>query len=167
HSPDWMLKLAMFASQQLSGLVVAGTFGALVVAERDIRQDIWQVLLAMALAWALARVGQHLLSMPRPFALQLGTQWIAHGNSAGFPSTHASVAFAFATAVAVNARRWHAALPALAAAALIAWSRVCLGLHFPSDVIAGLLVGLFSALVSMGLWRLHWTARGSHHASAR
>ena len=42
HSPDWMLKLAMFASQQLSGLVVAGTFGALVVAERDIRQDIWQ-----------------------------------------------------------------------------------------------------------------------------
>lgn len=166
-SPEWMLKLAMFASQQLPGLIVAGTFGALVVAEREVRRDVWRVLLAMAMAWVLARLGQHLLSTPRPFALALGTQWIPHGNSAGFPSTHASVAFAFGAAVAVNARRSMAALLALAAASLIAWSRICLGLHFPSDVMAGLLVGLFCALVSKALLRPHRIAQHAQHASAR
>jgi len=166
-SPAWMLKLAMFASQQLPGLIVAGTFGALVVAPRDVRRGVWRVLLAMAMAWVLARLGQHLLALPRPFALELGKQWIEHGNSAGFPSTHASVAFAFGAAVAVSCRRAIVALLALSAAGLIAWSRICLGLHFPSDVVAGLLVGLFCALVSRALLRPIWVAQGAHHASAR
>jgi undecaprenyl-diphosphatase len=147
-SPQWMIKLALFASQQLPGLVVAGAIGAFMVAEADVRRRVLRVLLAMAVAWVSARVAQHLIPMPRPFSLGLGTQWLAHGNSAGFPSTHASVAFAFAAAVALNSKRWAIGVAAFALASVIAWSRICLGLHFPSDVLAGLVVGLICATIS-------------------
>ena len=60
-------------------------------------------------------------------------------TSTSFPSGHAASAFAFATGVATAAPR--AALPLSAAAALVSYSRVHTGVHYPSDVIAGSVLG--------------------------
>lgn len=144
-SPAWLLALARFASQELVQWLLAGTVGALLTGDAQVRRCVSQIALAMALAWIGARLIQHLLPMPRPFSLGLGTRWLGHADSAGFPSTHASVAFAFAAIVAVSARRRLLGVGAFTVAGLIAWSRVSLGLHFPSDIVAGALVGLASA----------------------
>ncbi len=67
-----------------------------------------------------------------------------------FPSGHTTTATAIATALAIIAwpTRWR--WPVIAAAALfsltMAWSRVYLGVHWPSDVVAGLALGLSIAL---------------------
>jgi undecaprenyl-diphosphatase len=72
---------------------------------------------------------------------------LPHGSS--FPSGHAATAFAAATVVALlrPALRW----PALVVASAVAFSRVYLGVHFLSDVLAGaalgVAVGLLCALV--------------------
>ena len=54
-------------------------------------------------------------------------------------------------------RRW--ALAAWACALLMGWSRLCLGVHFPSDVLAGMLTGsgcaLLAALVARRLAQHH------------
>jgi undecaprenyl-diphosphatase len=60
-------------------------------------------------------------------------------TSGSFPSGHAAGAFAFAAFVAWRSPRW--AAPALAWATLVAYSRCVLGVHYPSDVIAGAFVG--------------------------
>jgi membrane-associated phospholipid phosphatase len=73
-------------------------------------------------------------------------------SNASFPSSHVANAFALAL---VFARRWRrAAIPLLLAAALVGWSRMYLNRHFPSDVLGGAVVGVFSAwLVLRGLKR--------------
>ena len=142
QSPHWITALAMFSSLQLPTLIGGGVIGAFLTAEPRVRRGVLQIIAAMAVAWVVARLVQHQFPVDRPFVLGLGMQWVPHAATHSFPSTHASVAFAFAGAVTFFTRRWRSALPALAVAALVAWSRVYLGLHFPSDVLAGAVIGL-------------------------
>ena len=60
-----------------------------------------------------------------------------------FPSGHTSASFAAATAIYAIDRRWGAAAYVLAA--LIGFSRLYLGVHFPTDVLAGAVVGILAA----------------------
>jgi undecaprenyl-diphosphatase len=64
-----------------------------------------------------------------------------------FPSGHAASGFAFAVGVASEAPLPGIALSALAA--LVAYSRVHTGVHYPSDVIAGLVTGVALAAVAV------------------
>lgn len=145
-SPSWLVPLARFASFELPQWMVAGTVGAFIVGDARIQRAVLRVVWAMAIAWVIARLGQHFIPMPRPFVVGVGTPWMAHGGSPGFPSTHATVAFAFAVALAASSGRPVVTMGALGLAGLVAWSRVCLGLHFPVDVVAG------AALGALGGW---------------
>jgi undecaprenyl-diphosphatase len=72
-------------------------------------------------------------------------------HDASFPSDHATAAFAIAVAVFCFHRRIGAVF--LVAAAAIAASRVLLGMHYPTDVLAGALTGTTAALVVCTLGR--------------
>ena len=80
-------------------------------------------------------------------------------HSGAFPSGHASCAFAAATVIAYASRRL--AVPAYALAALVAWSRVYVGVHWPLDVIGGAALG---TLVAIALLRLLEAPRRSLRA---
>lgn len=62
-----------------------------------------------------------------------------------FPSGHAMCSFAAATTLMLWRHRL--ALPAMVLAALIAFSRVYLMMHYPLDVAAGMALGILSAMV--------------------
>ena len=66
-------------------------------------------------------------------------------HSASFPSSHAVNTFAAATLFALFYRRW---VPwvAFGLAAVVSYSRVYLGLHYPSDVLGGAMIGALCAL---------------------
>ena len=147
-SPSWLVRLARFASGELPQWMVAGAVGALIVGDARIQRAVFRILWAMAIAWVIARLGQQLFPMPRPFVVGVGTSWTSHGPSPGFPSTHASVAFGFAVAMAASSGRVVVSLVAAVLAGMVGWSRVCLGLHFPIDVAAGAAVGLVAGWLS-------------------
>ena len=71
-------------------------------------------------------------------------------DSSSFPSGHATVGFACAAVLARAAPRL--ALPLYALAALVAWSRVHVGVHYPLDVVAGAALGwLIGHVIREGL----------------
>jgi membrane-associated phospholipid phosphatase len=67
-------------------------------------------------------------------------------SSGSFPSGHSAAAFAFAAGVGDIAPSAGAALHALAA--LVAYSRIHTGVHYPGDVVAGALLGTTLAQVT-------------------
>ncbi|HWN21789.1 MAG TPA: phosphatase PAP2 family protein [Gaiellaceae bacterium] len=69
-----------------------------------------------------------------------------------FPSGHATVAFACATVLALAVPRL--APPLFALAALVAWSRVYVGVHYPLDVLAGALLGVALGFAVVGAARV-------------
>jgi undecaprenyl-diphosphatase len=103
-------------------------------------------LLSSSLALLANQAIAHLWDRPRPFAAHpVATHlFAAPSTDPSFPSDHAAAAFAIAVAVLAFSRPVGAGFAA--AATLIALSRVVVGLHYPSDVLAGALVGAAAAL---------------------
>lgn len=65
-----------------------------------------------------------------------------------FPSGHSSLAFSLAAGLALEYRKWYITIPAYVWASNVAYSRVYLGVHYPSDVLAGAAIGIASAYLS-------------------
>jgi undecaprenyl-diphosphatase len=65
-----------------------------------------------------------------------------------FPSGHTSSAFCTATQISLYARKWYYVIPAYCYAGGVAYSRMHIGVHYPSDVAAGIGLGITSAWVS-------------------
>ena len=148
-SPAWLMGVARFCSTVLPAAALLGALVLLPWRGAAGRRALGVTLLAILLAWLVARGLSSAWPTPRPFALGLGHQGLAHKATASFPSSHASVAFAFGLALWARwpwrRGRW---LPLLLAA-LVAWSRVALGLHFPLDVLAGAFVGGLGAWLAL------------------
>jgi undecaprenyl-diphosphatase len=115
-------------------------------------------LTAAAVALAVNQVVSHLWARPRPFAdhPDLTHVLAARTTDPSFPSDHAAAAFAIAFAVLAFSRRAGALF--LVGATAIGLSRIALGMHYPSDVLAGALVGFGAATLVTTLGR-PWLAR--------
>jgi membrane-associated phospholipid phosphatase len=115
-------------------------------------------LTAAAVALAVNQVVSHLWARPRPFTdhPDLTHVLAARTTDPSFPSDHAAAAFAIAFAVLAFSRRAGALF--LVAATAIGLSRIALGMHYPSDVLAGALVG-FGAATLVTTLGSPWLAR--------
>ncbi|MGH3518680.1 MAG: bifunctional phosphatase PAP2/diacylglycerol kinase family protein [Haloechinothrix sp.] len=89
-----------------------------------------------------------------------------HPTSSSFPSGHSASAAAFATAVAMESPA--AGLVVAPIAASVAYSRIHCGVHWPSDVAAGMAIGVAAGLGTRHWWPLNpdIPARAAHRADA-
>lgn len=73
-----------------------------------------------------------------------------------FPSGHTNAAFAFAIAVCMSAPKRWMKIAAVCAAVVMGLSRLYVGVHFPSDVLAGALVGSLCGLAGAWIVKQAW-----------
>lgn len=150
-SPALWVGLALLSSTVLPAALLVGLGGALCWRDAAWRRNLWCAVLAMLIAWAVARGLSALWPTPRPFAMGLGYQLLEHKPTPSFPSSHASVAFALGSVLWWQASQPLARWLPLLLAALVAWSRVALGVHFPFDGLAGAWVGCASGMLALSI----------------
>lgn len=115
----------------------------------DWRRAALAAALSAGLGLAVGKVISELVDRARPFVADPhGVHLFAsHSADPGFPSDHATAAFAIAVAILLRKRGW--GIVALVAATVLSVGRVALGVHYPSDVLAGAALGSAAALA---LW---------------
>jgi undecaprenyl-diphosphatase len=69
-------------------------------------------------------------------------------GSKSYPSGHTSMAFAAATSISLQYPKWYVIAPAFIYASGVGYSRMYLGVHYPTDVLAGAVLGAGSSFVT-------------------
>jgi len=106
------------------------------------------------------------IKRPRPYVRDTCFFCVRPARSMAFPSGHTSEAFAMATAMSIAVPKWYVIVPAYAWASMIAYARVYLGVHYPTDVISGAIIGSGSAylMYELNKW-LQKNDKGNHPAN--
>jgi undecaprenyl-diphosphatase len=123
---------------------------------KENRRMVAQALISACVALGINGMIAHFFYRNRPFMTHPVIQLIKHPANASFPSDHAAGAFVIALAIWFFRKKdgsiW------LLLATCIALSRVWTGVHYPTDVIAGALIGMISA------WGIHQLFAKSSYA---
>ena len=137
---------------------IVGSYGeiwliaaAVMLTNRKTRRCAYTMLISYLLVFGIGQLWlKNVIVRGRPCNIDRAVKLLVERpTSWGFPSTHTGWAFAAATSVFLHHKK--AGVAVLVLAALIAFSRLYLFVHFPSDVLGGIVLGVLAALLAKKL----------------
>jgi undecaprenyl-diphosphatase len=154
-SPTWLISAARFIANDVISIVPLIAISLWLWGPRHQvaaqRQLVIKVTMAMAISMSLSFVLGHLFPHNRPFVDHIGYNFLQHSPDYSFPSDHGTAMFTFAVAFIAWHRAW-SGIVLMATALAIAWSRVYVGVHWPLDMLGGLMVALCGCMSAQILW---------------
>ena len=114
----------------------------------------------MIISQLVTFTGKDLFGRLRPQFYDTTFLSVINPENKSFPSGHTSEAFTVAIALCFCYRQWWIRLPAMGWACTIAYARMYLGVHYPSDIIGGIIVASASVYAVVLLMR-NWNKNKS------
>jgi PAP2 superfamily protein len=141
----YFVPLSIAAAQMTYGLIAN---------DKRSRDNSLQTLLSVGIGVVASQAMKNAFNRTRPqYKYSSEIFSLSRANTKSFPSGHTTMAFATATTLTLEYKKWYIAVPAYAWATGVAYSRMYEGKHYPSDVLAGAVLGVGSA------WLSHWLSK--------
>jgi len=123
--------------------------------DKKLQHQGWETVGSLAVTVVVGEGLKYAINRQRPYITYPDAvhPYDASETGQSFPSGHTSIAFATATSLALEYKKWYVVVPAYLWAAGVGYSRLYQGEHYPSDVFAGAVVGAGSA------WLSHWLTK--------
>ena len=145
----------IFFAQYLPHLVVVIFLALVGLAAYSLRRKLeiigWGLMAGLLARFGVVSLIRFFYHRPRPFITYSLLPLVPEGGFS-FPSGHAAFFFALSTVIYFYNQRW--GIYFLVASFLISISRVAVGVHYPSDVMAGAAIGWLVAYLLLVLRRL-------------
>jgi membrane-associated phospholipid phosphatase len=132
------------------GLVAAG----LISGDANLTRSGGRLAATLALAGATSTLAKLTLGRPRPSESLDADGYVPFSGQDAMPSGHTTVAFALATALADDIHRPWATVGLYTLATGVGWSRINDNRHWLTDVVGGAALGITSAKLVNGHWRI-------------
>jgi undecaprenyl-diphosphatase len=127
------------------------TLALIFIFRKNIKAIIWAVLAGVLAKFGIAELIRSFWDRSRPFVENNVNLLFDKDPEPSFPSGHASLFFALSTVVYFYNKK--AGVILYAASFLISLARVFSGVHWPSDILAGAVIGVLSGLVIVKISR--------------
>ena len=125
-----------------AGVLAAGVINN----DKGTRQDALYIASSSAVNFVVTTLIKKIVRRPRPFHGKVIINAVYQPGSTSFPSGHASSSFTTATSLSQVYAKWYVIAPAYLWAGSVSYSRMYLGVHYPTDVTAGAVLGTATAL---------------------
>ena len=144
HNPifDLLLSIVTLAGTQIIWIAIC--LGLFIFGGEKGKKVAVICFFALLLSYVLSELIKYVVARPRPFMVLNKVEVVSYSGGYSFPSGHATTVFALCTILGL---KYGYLYLFMVFAALIAFSRVYLGVHYPSDVVFGALLGVGCALL--------------------
>lgn len=141
----WTSNSVILAPLVPTGMAIVGW----VSDDKPLSADAATVGASMGTSFGLVMGTKYIVRRPRPYIKYEGDLVsVSTELDPSFPSGHSVLAFSTATSLSLLYPRWYVIAPSFLWAAAVGYSRLYLGVHYPSDVLVGALVGVGVAVLS-------------------
>jgi membrane-associated phospholipid phosphatase len=144
-----------FGQMEVYGTVTAGLVAVgLVSGNTELTRTGGRLAATLAFAGAASMASKLVAGRPRPEYSPDADGYVPFSGQAAMPSGHTAMAFAFATALSDDIDRTWATVGLYTLATGVGWSRINDNRHWLTDVAAGAALGITSARLMNGRWRI-------------
>ena len=123
-------------------LALAVLIISIVKKSKAVRRQFYIVTTVLIFVAIVSQGLKTLIYRERPFEAYPSIEKLSEAGSSSFPSGHTLEAFAMATILSILFSGKKIVIPVFTWAVLVAYSRMALGVHYPSDVLAGMVIGV-------------------------
>ncbi|KKU03417.1 MAG: Bacitracin transport permease protein BCRC [Microgenomates group bacterium GW2011_GWC1_47_20] len=114
------------------------------------REMVLHAVISAFIAWLIGKFLKDFFAVPRPYLVNSTSPLAGHFSNGSFPSNHTTAAFAISVSIFLHQHRW--GIPLIIFSLSIGISRILGGVHYPLDVLGGVIIG---SLVAWLTYRLH------------
>lgn len=130
---------------------------SLISKDKDLFKDAFYIAFSSGVNLGMTELLKRSIRRERPATTYPGELYVYEiRTDYAMPSGHTSGAFATATALSLKYPEWYVIVPAYVWASSVGLSRMHLGLHYPTDVLAGAALGAGSAFITYKINEWLW-----------